>query len=273
MATSPRQLREVDGTLLVSSVHQHELTRRHKMATSHFARGGRRFREMIDALPAAIYTTDAQGRLTHFNPACVEFSGRTPELGTDHWCVTWKLYYPDGTPMPHDECPMAIALKEGRIVRGAEAIAERPDGTRIWFTPYPTPLRDDEGKIVGGINMLVDITERKQAEEGARASEERFRTLFELGPVAVYSCDVSGVIQEFNRRAAELWGRAPALGDTDERFCGSFRMIRPDGSVMAHEQCPMAEVLAAQYRSRVTRKCGSIGPTARGSPSSSISVR
>ena len=106
----------------------------------------RHFRRMIDALPAAIYTTDAKGRLTHFNPACVEFSGRTPELGSDHWCVTWKLYHPDGRPMPHDECPMAIALKEGRIVRGAEAIAERPDGTRIWFTPYPTPLFDDAGQ-------------------------------------------------------------------------------------------------------------------------------
>src|SRR5947207_9794739 len=124
----------------------------------------RRFGQMIDALPAAIYTTDAQGRLTHFNPACVEFSGRTPELGTDQWCVSWKLYHADGTPMPHDECPMAIALKEGRIVRGVEAIIERPDGTRLWFSPYPTPLRDAEGKIVGGINMLIDITQRKQAE-------------------------------------------------------------------------------------------------------------
>src|SRR5436190_22535047 len=99
-------------------------------------------RDMVDALPVAIYTTDAQGRLTHFNPAAVEFSGRTPELGSDHWCVSWKLFRPDGTPLPHDECPMAVTLKEGRIVRGVEAIAERPDGTRVWFTPYPTPLRD-----------------------------------------------------------------------------------------------------------------------------------
>ncbi len=125
----------------------------------------RRFREMIDALPAAIYTTDAEGCLTHFNPAAVEFSGRVPELGTQHWCVSWKMFRPDGTPLPHDECPMAVALKEGRIVRGAEAIAERPDGRRIWFTPYPTPLRDSAGTIVGGINMLVDISERKRAQE------------------------------------------------------------------------------------------------------------
>jgi PAS domain-containing protein len=77
-----------------------------------------------------------------------------------------------------------------------------------------------------------------------RASEERFRTLFELGPSAVYSCDAQGVIQDFNRRAAELWGRTPARGDDGERFCGSISMFRPDGSVMSHDKCPMASVVS-----------------------------
>ncbi|MBV9264754.1 MAG: PAS domain S-box protein, partial [Acidobacteriaceae bacterium] len=104
------------------------------------------FREMIEALPAAIYTTDAEGRLTHFNSAAVKLSGRVPQLGSDQWCVTWKLFHADGTPLPHDQCPMATALREGTIVRGGEYIAERPDGSRFWFTPYPTPLRDAEGR-------------------------------------------------------------------------------------------------------------------------------
>jgi PAS domain S-box-containing protein len=137
----------------------------------------RRFREMIDALPAAIYTTDAQGWLTHFNPAAVRFSGREPVLGKDRWCVSWKLYYPDGRPMPHDACPFAIALTEGRVVHGAEAIAELPDGTRRWFTPFPTPIRDASGRLVGGINMLVDITERKHAEETEKRRTEEIRRL------------------------------------------------------------------------------------------------
>jgi PAS domain S-box-containing protein len=124
-----------------------------------------RFREIIDSLPTAIYSTDADGRLTHFNPACVEFSGRMPELGTDRWCITWKLFNADGSPLPLDSCPMAIALKEGRSLRGIEAIAERPDGSRIWFTPYPTLLRNAAGVVVGGINMLVDITDRKLAQQ------------------------------------------------------------------------------------------------------------
>ena len=79
-----------------------------------------------------------------------------------------------------------------------------------------------------------------------REREERYRALFESGPAAVYSCDASGMIDNFNDRAAELWGRTPTPGDTDERFCGSFKLFRPDGSFMPHEQCPMADVVAGR---------------------------
>lgn len=173
----------------------------------------RRFREMINALPAAIYTTDAEGTLTHFNPAAVEFSGRTPDLGSEKWCVTWKLYYPDGTPMPREECPMALTLKEGRIIRGVEAIAERPDGSRIWFEPYPTPLLDSEGKVVGGINMLVDITERKRAEEALRRNEQMFSTLVDAAPFGVYFIDSEFRLRSINKGAEAVFsGIDPLIG-------------------------------------------------------------
>lgn len=123
------------------------------------------FRQLLNALPAAIYTTDASGKITYYNQASIDLAGRRPEIGSDEWCVTWRLYKPDGTPLPHDECPMAIALKENRPIRGIEAIAERPDGSRVPFMPFPTPLRDRSGKLVGAVNMLIDITERKRAEE------------------------------------------------------------------------------------------------------------
>jgi PAS domain S-box-containing protein len=125
----------------------------------------RRFGDLLEALPAAVYTTDARGRITYYNQAAIELAGRKPRLGSDEWCVTWKLYQPDGSPMPHDQSSMAIALKEDRPVRGAEAVAERPDGSRVSFIPYPTPLHDESGALIGAVNMLVDITERKSAEE------------------------------------------------------------------------------------------------------------
>jgi PAS domain S-box-containing protein len=128
----------------------------------------RQLQELITAIPAAIYTTDAQGKITYFNEAIAELAGRSPTIGSDEWCVTWKLYHPNGTPLPYDHCPMAIALKEGRAIRNAEVVAERPDGTRVPFIPYPTPLRDSVGKIIGAINMLVDVSERKHAETQQR---------------------------------------------------------------------------------------------------------
>jgi PAS domain S-box-containing protein len=123
-----------------------------------------RFRQLLEALPAAVYTTVADGRITYYNRAAVELSGREPQLGSDKWCVTWRLYTPDGVPMAHDECPMAVALKENRPIRDAEALAERPDGTRVPFLPFPVPLRNRRGEVVAAVNMLVDISERKQAE-------------------------------------------------------------------------------------------------------------
>jgi PAS domain S-box-containing protein len=123
-----------------------------------------RYRQLLEALPAAVYTTDVDGRITYFNDAAVQLAGRTPVLGEDQWCVTWRLRTAEGEPLPHHECPMAIALKENRPVRNVEALAERPDGRLVPFLPYPTPLRDRDGRLVGAVNMLVDISERKEAE-------------------------------------------------------------------------------------------------------------
>ncbi len=169
----------------------------------------RRFRDMIDALPAAVYTTDRQGYLTHFNPAAVALAGRTPELGTDRWCVSWKLLLPDGTPLAHKDCPMAIALQEGRIVHGAEVILERPDGTRIWFTPFPSPIRDSTGGIVGGINMLLDITDRKKAEEALRESQAHARLATEASAVGIWEWNLAAETIRWDRVMFGIYGIEP----------------------------------------------------------------
>ena len=131
---------------------------------------------ILDELAAPVYVTDAKGRLTFFNRACVEFSGRTPTAGKDRWCVSWKLFTSDGKALPKSRCPMAVAIKEKRAVRGVEAIAERPDGSRIRFQPFPTPLLDERGEIVGALNMLVDVTDRNQLRH-LRSQAERCRRL------------------------------------------------------------------------------------------------
>ncbi len=141
-----------------------------------------------------------------FNQAAVDFSGRQPEVGSDSWCVTWKLYHPDGTPMPHAECPMAVALESGDPIRGHEAVAERPDGTRVNFIPYPTPLRDGQGNLVGAINMLVDITDRKKTEETLKRSERELTEFFENATEAIHWVGPDGTILRANKAELRMLG-------------------------------------------------------------------
>lgn len=132
--------------------------------------------EVLEQLPAPIYLTDADGVVLHFNSACVNFAGRTPVPGEDRWCVTWRLYDEAGVFLPHDRCPMAVAIGERRPVRGAVAVAERPDGRRVMFTPYPTPIFGADGELVGAVNLLLDITDQRQA-VALRAQAQRCRRL------------------------------------------------------------------------------------------------
>jgi len=165
------------------------------------------FRQMVEALPVAVYTTDPEGRLTYFNAAAVTLSGRVPEIGTDQWCVTWKLYQPDGTPMPQDQCPMAIVLKGGQVPGGVECMADRPDGTRFWFTPCPTVVRDAEGRIIGGINLLVDITDRKMAEIEAK---ERLGAIVDTTPECVKIVSPDGTLLQMNSAGLTMVGASSA---------------------------------------------------------------
>lgn len=116
---------------------------------------------VLDALPVPVYLTDADGAVTYWNRACVDFAGRQPELGRDKWCVTWELYTMTGERLPHEDCPMAEAIKERKEVRGKVAIALRPDGTRRAFVPYPTPFFGDDGELEGAVNLLIDVSDEQ----------------------------------------------------------------------------------------------------------------
>ena len=168
---------------------------------------GRECQAVLDEIAAPVYTTDTEGRVTYWNRACVEFAGREPQLGEDRWCVTWKIYTTTGDLLPHDECPMADAIRAQRIVRDAVAIAERPGGSRRAFRPYPTPLFDREGRMTGAINMLVDVTAEQS--EALALQAERCRRLAD----AMYNretCKMLGDMADgFGRTAAELERKRP----------------------------------------------------------------
>jgi len=158
--------------------------------------------DALNKLPSAIYATDAQGLVTHYNRACIAFAGRTPRAGQDSWCVTWKLYTEEGEFLPHNQCPMAIAIRERRALRGIEAMAERPNGTYVSFRPYPTPLLDQEGNLIGAVNLLLDLTGRRQA-QSLRAQAAKYRRLTNLMRDQHSAEILNSMAEEYDRKA--LW--------------------------------------------------------------------
>ena len=164
----PELIRESDAGLL---------SRRYDSAFD--AESEKRLHGLLHALPVGVYTTDAAGRITFFNETAAVMWGRRPELNSEKWCGSWRMYWPDGTALPHDECPMAVAIKEKQDSNGGgqEAVVERPDGTRVPFMAFPSILHDSTGEVVGAINTFVDISERKRSEEQisilAREAEHR----------------------------------------------------------------------------------------------------
>jgi PAS domain S-box-containing protein len=193
--------------------------------------GERLYRDVLQALPVAIYTTDVDGLITFYNEAAVEFAGHRPGPG-HRWSVIWKMLRPDGTVLPHDECPLAMTLKTGRAVMGVEGVAERPDGSLRPYMPHPTPLFDDNGVMIGAVNVLVDLTGQKSADqvmlrlnealaelviERTRQAEatasELYRSERSFGLLvrsvvdyAIYMLDVDGYVANWNAGAERIKG-------------------------------------------------------------------
>jgi PAS domain S-box-containing protein len=202
-----------------------EITER-KIAEHRLRERERQLRELLEGLPAAVYATDTRGQVTFYNQAVVELSGHRPELGSDRWPAGWPLYRPDGTPLPYDESPMAVALRENRPVRGAEAVAERPDGTRVPFIPYPTPLHDASGTLIGAVNVLVDVSERKQAETAQKVlldelnhrvknNMQMLHSLLRAAQRQTGSAEAQVVLADASQRIAAMAAAQQVLYDAD----------------------------------------------------------
>ena len=176
-----------------------------------------RYRGLIGLLPVGLYTCEApSGVITFYNERAVELWGRAPKIGdsAESFCGSLRLFKPDGSPLRHDQTPMAAALCDGRSFRNEGAVIERPDGTRITVLVNIEPVHDKSGRLVGVINVFHDTTALKDAERAVQEVNARLAAIVESSDDAIISKDLNGIIMSWNLGAERLFGytAAEAIG-------------------------------------------------------------
>ena len=186
-----------------------ESHRRHLDAEEARERTLRQLRDVIDNSPAVIYFKDTQGHLLMVNDQFLRLFQMSREDIVGH---TDEVFMPE-------EYVAAVRANDREVIAGGkpleieEEIVDAEGNVRT-FISAKFPLRDSSGEIYGVAGVSTDITQRKREEQVVRESEERFRKVFDEGPLGMLLVDPDQRISRANDRLAQMLKR------TADELCG-----------------------------------------------------
>ncbi len=185
------------------------------------------FKQIFNNSSVAGYSCNKDGKITWFNKAAVETWGRTPDLNKDCWCGSWKMFYPDGTPMPLQNSPMARILKKETPKGRSEVRIQCPDGSFKFLLVFSQPLYNCEGAIKGAFSTFVDITDQKRD----HIKKETLSAIVDSSGDAIVSKDLNGKITSWNAGAERIFGYSET-----EAIGNPITMIIPENLLYEEEK-------------------------------------
>lgn len=163
------------------------------------------FKHLFELVAAAVYICDKDGFITFYNKSAADLWGREPVIGKDRFCGAAKTFTSDGDPLPPGSCPTARVLQLASEIPSTEIIIERPNGTRINVLPHPKPFFDDHGNLLGAVNTLEDVTQRKKDFEKAAM----LGAIVHSSNAAIISKTLNGIVTSWNPSAQQIFGYTP----------------------------------------------------------------
>ena len=215
-----------------------------KQAEQALVNSEKRLQAFVISRSDVIYSMNPDWSVMH------QLNGRDFIVDTKQSNANWLQDYIHPVDQPRVLEKINAAIKNKSVFEMLHQVV-RVDNTLGWTFSRAVPIKNSEGEITEWFGTARDMTDRILEQEAFRQSEERFRILFELGPVAMYTVDAAGTIQEFNRNAVNLWGREPLRGDSGDTYCCAYKIYLPDGTLVPNEKNAVADVLEGRVSAAI----------------------